>query len=100
MDVPSDIGLLSPSALVKLVLALVTENRALGAENEGLRLENVLLRGEIEGLKRALGSGASPYSSNRRKSPPKRPGRKAGEVAERLTAAVRRAPVVNTDDTG
>ncbi|MCX7018447.1 MAG: hypothetical protein NTY46_05505 [Candidatus Sumerlaeota bacterium] len=79
MNIPSDIGLLSPSALVKLVLALVAKNRALGAENESLRLENALLRGEIEGLKRALGSGASPYSSNRRKSPLKRPGRKAGE---------------------
>jgi transposase len=44
-----------------------------------LRAENAQLRAEIEELKRKNARPAAPFSKNKRKKNPKRPGRKSGQ---------------------
>src|SRR5262249_17571996 len=53
--------------------------RQLIAENEKLRAENAQLRKEIEELKRKNARSAAPFSKNKHKKDPKRPGRKPGQ---------------------
>jgi transposase len=49
------------------------------ADNERLRADNERLRAEIEQLKRNNARSAAPFSKNKRKQNPKRPGRKPGQ---------------------
>jgi transposase len=51
----------------------------LSAEMEKVRAENTRLRAEIEELKRSNARQAAPFSKNKRKKNPKRPGRMAGQ---------------------
>jgi transposase len=79
VDVPEDLGLLSPQELMALVRRLVAENAGLSAESTRLGAENESLRERIAELERASARPAAPYSKNRRKEWRKRPGRRAGE---------------------
>jgi transposase len=72
MNLDFNLAQLSAEQLLELVRRLI-------AENEQLRAENAQLRAEIEELKRKNARPAAPFSKNKRKKNPKRPGRKPGQ---------------------
>ena len=72
MNPNSDPTHLSHEQLLELVRQLI-------AENGRLRAENTHLREGIEQLKRENARSAAPFSKNKGKKDPKRPGRKPGQ---------------------
>jgi transposase len=72
MNLDLNLAQLSVEQLLELVRQLI-------AENEQLRAENAQLRAEIEELKRKNARPAAPFSKNKRKKNPKRPGRRPGQ---------------------
>src|SRR5262245_19796511 len=72
MNLDLNLVQLSAEQLLELVRQLI-------AENERLLAENAQLRAEIEELKRKNARPAAPFSKNKRKKNPKRPGRKPGQ---------------------
>src|SRR5262245_59566849 len=72
MNLDFNLAQLSAEQLLELVRQLI-------AENEQLQAENAQLRAEIEELKRKNARPAAPFSKNKRKKNPKRPGRKPGQ---------------------
>lgn len=72
MNLNLDPAQLNTAQLLELV-------RRMSAEMEKVRAENARLRAEIEALKRNSARQAAPFSKNKRKKNPNRPGRKAGQ---------------------
>ena len=69
----------SAEELRKENVILREENDRLRAENEALRQENAQLKEALEKLKRRSKRQASPFSRDKRKPNPKKPGRKKGK---------------------
>jgi transposase len=79
MPTIKELARLGKQALLAFVAPLLAEFTALKARVEELLAENAALRAQLGRLQRDSRRQAAPFSKGRRKSQPKRPGRKSGQ---------------------
>ena len=78
MPTLNELDRLGKQDLLAFVAPLLTELDALRVRVEGLQAENAALRAQLDQVARDSKRQAAPFSKGRRKSQPKRPGRKPG----------------------